>query len=43
MILCMNCYSRTDIAYNELCYSCYRSIGRLPRNKGRKELSVQVI
>jgi len=43
MILCMNCYCKTDVAYNELCYSCYRSIGRLPRNRVRKELLVQKI
>ena len=41
MILCTHCYSATEVAYNELCYRCYRKIGRLPRNKIRKEVLVR--
>jgi hypothetical protein len=33
MILCMKCYRKTGIAYNELCYSCYKRIRRMPAHK----------
>jgi hypothetical protein len=30
MMLCMKCYLKIGIAYNELCYSCYKRIRRMP-------------
>ncbi len=33
MILCMKCYRKTGIAYNEMCYRCYRRIRRMPAHK----------
>jgi hypothetical protein len=37
MILCMKCYRKTGISYNELCYSCYKRIKRIPVHKTLEE------
>ena len=39
MILCLKCHSTTDVAYNELCYSCYTEVGRMPRDKKSRIIS----
>ena len=31
MILCHNCHRETYVAYNEICYPCYRRIDRMPK------------
>jgi len=39
MILCARCHVTIEIAYNELCYDCYKEIGRLSKDKKLRDES----
>lgn len=35
LMLCLHCHREIEVAYNELCFQCYRRIGRVPARKGQ--------
>jgi hypothetical protein len=39
LMLCPHCYGETNIAYNELCFKCYKRIGRMPRQAKRLSIT----
>ena len=39
-MLCLHCYRHIGIAYNELCFQCYKKIGRIPQAKPAKRIHV---
>ncbi len=38
MMLCMKCNRKIGIAYNELCYHCYKMIGRVALGRRRANI-----
>lgn len=43
MMLCHNCHQETDVAYNELCYPCYRRFGRMPKAARKPQITEVVV
>jgi len=35
LMLCTHCHVEIDVAYNALCYQCYKKIGRMPKQAKR--------
>lgn len=42
MILCLKCHCATEVAYNELCYDCYKQFRRMvPKDRKSTLISDQ--
>lgn len=41
-MLCMHCHRPTGVAYNELCFQCYKRIGRIPLSKTAKRAQLEL-
>lgn len=40
MMLCIKCYRKTQIAYNELCYLCYKKLGRVALDRNARKARI---
>lgn len=41
MMQCPKCYRKIGIAYNELCYQCYKKFGKTPFDRNQKNADIR--